>query len=330
MRKIRVLQGTISKVQQQYGGGPFTALTMGVTFDIGSAPEVVTIGGPPVDLLENEYLAVVVKPGLFSDRGSIALAYRRLGQKADAKPSPGYSGFFCALTAAIILYSTVANLDLRAHPISPVVGAVLAALLVLLALHRRRMARDAAQMLADLSLDQTPLRAVEISPLQKPKDVARWVVLAFGIVVMLLLCTPLVLLGPKAPPQALHSFAELAMLGLVLLGLASLVFVFPSSRIDVTKPEKGENRKARGAAVLLLGLMLVCGGIFSALNGPDHAAYLSVAHGGGGLNALAAWSWNVLSDAFGPWGPAVVVTMTGLAVCAAAIKSLRRAGQHAA
>jgi hypothetical protein len=327
MHKIRVLQGSISGVQRHYGRAVF----LGVTFDIGNPPELVTIGEAALDLLEGEYLAVAVRPGIFSDRGSIALAYRRLGQKGDPEPSDGYSGFICLLTAVLILYATLSNLDLVAHPIAPVVGVVLATLLTLMALRRRKLARNAAQLLSGASLDQAPVPkapkfgfATDFATRPKPRDAARWVVLSFGVLVMLVLSAPLVIFGPTARTQDLDVLWALAGLGLCLLGIASLVFVIPTRQSQIRWDDSAQGRRKRAAAAGVIGLLTVCGGIYSGFNGPYRATYTPVADGGGGLSALATWFWNVLSDTLGPWGPGVVVTLAGLAICLASIKYLRR------
>ena len=158
MPEIRVLQGTVFGVRRQFRSGiegPLLLLA-GVTFRIGNPPQLVTIGGL-LDLVEGEYLAVAVKPGRFSDRGCVALAYRRLGQKADAEPAGGFSGFFCLLIAAMILLcAIVGRVSLSAQPVMASISAALVASLILLALHRRKMARNAAQILSRLSLDRPP------------------------------------------------------------------------------------------------------------------------------------------------------------------------------
>jgi hypothetical protein len=324
MRKIRVLQGAISGVQRHYGRASF----LGVTFDIGNPPELVTIGGSALDLLEGEYLAVAVRPGIFSDRGSIALAYRRLGQKGDPEPAAGYSGFSCLLAAALILCATLANLDLVAHPIAPVVGVVLATLLTLMALRRRKSARNAAQLLAGISLEQAAVPkapkfgfATDFATRPKPRDAARWVVLSLGVLVMLVLSAPLVIFGPTARTQDLDILWALGGLGLCLLGIASLVFVIPTRRPGMSGNDSHQDRLASGIAAGVIGALMVGGGVYTGMHGPYRAT--AAAHDRW-LLYVATWFWNLLSDTWGPWGPGAVVTLAGLAICYASIKYLRR------
>jgi hypothetical protein len=82
-----------------------------------------------------------------------------------------------------------------------------------------------------------------------------------------------------------------------------------------------QDRLASGIAAGVIGALMVGGGVYTGMHGPYRAT--AAAHDRW-LLYVATWFWNLLSDTWGPWGPGVVVTLAGLAICYASIKYLRR------
>jgi hypothetical protein len=335
MPAIRVLQGTISGVKKHYGagGGPFGLLLGGVTFRIGSPSQLVTIGGAALDLLEGEYLAVAVTPGLFSDRGSAALAYRRLGQKADAQPAGGFSGILCLLSAAIVLYRLARSGSLSAQPVLATVSAALVLWLILLGLYRRRLARTAAQTLARLSLERPPLLPVQRTAATPAvadsapigKDPLRWVVV-FGALLVVLGVAGLEGLFARAHDvRTAQGLAPLLIMVLILFGVLIFAYFVPPSAAEVRWHDSAQGKWARGAVGILVGALALGGGIY--LGRHDHYYLANRLPSGRGAFVLyiCTWLWDGLGDTFGPWGPGCVTMVAGLALCSAGIAYLRRA-----
>jgi hypothetical protein len=340
MPAVRVLVGPVSEVRQHIPvHGPVGLLMAGVTFRIGTPPELVTIGGFPAALLEGEYLAVAVKPGRFSDRGSVALAYRRLGQKADAEPAGGFSGYFCLTAAIALAYLSAQSLRSPAQPILAAVSAAIAALLFLTAMHRRRLARVAAQALAQLSLDSPPppqphhqskstypchAEASDLDSPAKSAGVGRWLILAAYSLLVLLVAVPFAL-SKDLRTQNAGAAVQLAIIAIIVYAVLIAAYFVPVSDAERQWQSSPQARRSGAALGVLIGALTVGGGIFIAIHGQYHIDYSPRGHGGGLFWSYAlTWAWDSLGDYFGPWAPGGLTAIAGIAVCIVSIQDLRR------
>jgi hypothetical protein len=334
MPAIRVLQGTVFGMRKQFSSGlmPLSPFLNGATFQIGNPPELVTIGGA-LDLIEGEYLAVAVKRGLFSDRGSVALAYRRLGQKADAEPTRGFSGFFCLLTAALILLcALVGKLSLSAQPVLASGSAVLVALLILIALHRRQLARSAAQALSRLSLDRPPPPQVhrtaatpaDIERRPISQDPLRWVVFFLALLVVLVVAGLEALFALNHDVRTAKGLAPFLVMVVILFGVLIAAYFVPPGEAEVRWHDSAQSKWMRGAVGISIGALVVGGGIYIGRHGQYYVAYPAPGGRSVILIYIITWLWDCLGDVFGAWGPAGVTLVAGLAICCACIGYLRR------